>query len=365
MTGLDRYLLREIAISLVVGLGLFVVVLVFAQILAISDAITGLGISGADLMRALLYSMPPLLGLLLPASLLFATLLAVGRWSSDREILALSAAGISPYRLLRVPLALGLLLGGISAVSMAWGEAWGIRGLRSLMSRSAQRSLASGVRPGEFHEWLPGVTFRAQRTQGELMYDVMFADLRNVRRPLVVSAREGTVKVGERARDIVFDLRDGAMVLRDRESAQRRVVHFEQSLYRLDVDQLVGNKAHSLSRVQEKTLSELFLESRTHPNLATRAHYTVVLHRRFAIPLATLIFALLAVALSLGGSGAARSRGFLLSAVIVGGYYYVGRAAELAARAGNFDPILAAWLPNAIGAALAAPLLWRLRRRAV
>lgn len=364
MTTLDRYLLREITVPLLVGLGLFVVVLVFAQVLTISDAITGLGISGSDLIQALIYSMPPLLGLLLPVSLLFATLLAVGRWSGDREIIALCAGGVSPYRLLRIPLMLGVILGLGSALSMGWGEAWGIRGLRSLMSKSAQRALASGVRPGEFHEWLPGVTFMARRTEGGLMKEVVFADLRNEARPLVVSAREGTVKVGDRARDIIFDLRDGAMVLRDRGSERHRIVRFEQSLYRLDVKQLVGNKGHSLSRVQEKSLLELAEQSKTHPDPSTRAHYTVVMHRRFAIPLATLIFATLAVPLALGSSGAARARGFLLSAVIVAGYYYVGRAAELAARAGNLDPVLAAWLPDLVGVALAVPMLIRFRRRA-
>lgn len=365
MTTLDRYLLREIAVPLLVGLGLFVVVLVFAQVLTISDAITGLGISGADLLMALTYSLPPLLGLLLPVSLLFATLLAIGRWSTDRELIAMSASGVSPYRLLRVPIAMALILGAVSAVSMAWGEAWGIRGLRNLMSKSAQRALASGVRPGEFHEWLPGVTFMARDTREGQMQEVIFADLRDPERPLVVAAKEGTVKVGEEARDIVFDLRDGAIVLRNKDDSGQRIVHFEQSLYRLDVARLVGNKGKNLSRVQEKSLAELAHESRTDPDPSKRAQYTVVMHRRFAIPMATLVFAVLAVPLAAGGGGAARARGFLMSAVLVGGYYYVGRVAELAARAGNFDPVLAAWLPNGVGVVLGAVLLVRLRWRAV
>ncbi|MEO1482735.1 MAG: LptF/LptG family permease [Myxococcota bacterium] len=364
MSTLDRYLLREIAIPLLVGLGLFVVVLVFAQLLAISDAITGLGISGPDLLRALAYSLPPLLGLLLPVSLLFATLLAIGRWSGDRELTALAAGGVSPYLLLRVPVAMALLLGAISAVSMGWGEAWGIRGLRNLMSKSAQRALASGVRPGEFHEWLPGVTFLAEETVDGKMKGVVFADLRDKDRPLVVSARSGTVKVGERARDIVFDLEDGSLVVRDDENESRRVVRFETSLYRLDVDRLVANKGKSLSRVQEKSLSELARDAREDPDPARRAQYTVVMHRRFAIPMATLIFAVLAVPLAVGSSGAARARGFLVSAGLVGGYYYVGRVAELAARAGNFDAVLAAWLPNLIGVVMAVVLLVRFRKTA-
>ena len=78
------------------------------------------------------------------------------------EVIGLCSGGVSPYRLLRVPFLVGCLLASISVFALVWGEPWGIRGLRQLMSRSAQRALAGGVRIGEFNEWVPGVTFLAQ-----------------------------------------------------------------------------------------------------------------------------------------------------------------------------------------------------------
>lgn len=365
MTTLDRYLLREITIPLIVGLGLFLVVLVFAQILQISDAVTGLGISGSDMLQALAYSLPPLLGLLLPVSMLFATLLAIGRLSSDREVVAMCAAGLSPYGLLRVPLGVGLVLCLGSGIAMAYGESWGIKGLRDLMSRSAQRTLAAGVRPGEFHEWLPGVTFTSGARVDGVMQDVIFSDERDPEKPIFVSAKRGAVLEGERARDLVFDLRDGTIVVRERDGGARRIVHFERTLYRLDVHGLIGNKGKTLSPVQELDLATLIEEKETHPKANRRAHLEVVLHRRFAIPLATLIFAMLAVPLACSRTGGARARGFLYSAALVGAYYYVGRVAELMARAGKFNPVLAAWLPNAAALVAMSVLLWRFRRRAV
>ncbi len=363
---LDRYLLREISLPFAVGIGLFFVIVAFGQVLQVSDSVTGLGVGAAEILQALMFSLPPLMGLLIPASCLFATLLAVGRISSDREVVAMSATGISPYVLLRVPLLVGMVLALVSGVFLVVGEPWGVRGLRDLMARSAQRALASGVRTGEFNQWVPGVTFFAKEKRGEELQEVVFADQRDAARPLVISARRGKILSGQKARDLVFDLEDGVVVVEHKENSQHRVMKFARSHYRLDVGKLVNNKAKTLQTVQEKELSTLWAEAHDRERLAKeRALSMIVFNRKLALPLATVIFSLLAVVLGCKRGGGARARGFLYSAGIIGGYYYIGRAAELSARAGSLSPVLAAWLPNLIGAVALLVLLLRLRRSAI
>ena len=362
----DRYLLREVALPLAIGIGLFFVVVAFGQVLQISDSVTGLGISGTEILQALMYSLPPLMGLLIPASCLFATLLGVGRMASDREVIAMSAGGVSPYSLLRVPLALGLVLAVAAGFCLVVGEPWGVRGLRDLMSRSAQRALAEGVRTGEFQQWVPGVTFVAKSKNGDDLKEVIFVDQRDTNRPIVISSRRGKVLSGAEARDLVFDLDDGVVLVEEKETGRYRVIHFERSHYRLDVGSLVSNKARTLQSVQEKDMPSLWHDARDPAQPAERrALFTVVFNRKLAVPLATIIFSLLAVPLACRAGGGARARGFLFSAGIIGGYYYLGRAAELAARAGNYNPVLAAWTPNLVGVVGLALLLLRLKRRAV
>ena len=365
MNTLDRYIFREIMMPFCVGLGLFFAVVSFAQVLRVSDSVTGLGITSSEILQALAYSFPPLLGLLIPVSCLFATLLGVGRLASDREIMGLCAGGVSPYRLLRVPLALGLLLAIASGTAMALGEPWGIRGLRALMSRSAQRALAGGVRIGEFNEWVPGVTFLATGRDGDELTQVVFADRRDPEQPVVMSARRGTIHAGDNAQDLVFRMRDGTILLSDKASRADRVIHFHESLYRLDVGKLVGQKSRNLSAVQEKDIPTLWRESHDAAVPRTdRAQYTVNLHRKFAVPLATAVFALLAVPLACRATGGARARGLLVSTGLVGGYYYLGRAVELAARDLRFNPVLAAWVPDLVGLVGLLVLLIRFRRSA-
>ena len=366
MKTIDRYLLREISIPFLVGMGLFFVVIAFGQVLKVSDSVTGIGISGVEILEALLYSLPPLVGILIPVSMLFATLLAVGRLANDREIIGLCAGGVSPYRLLRVPVAFSVVLAALAMYATMVGEPWGVKGLRDLMSRSAQRTLAQGVRVGEFNEWISGVVLlaRGKKTDGSLE-NILFADRRNPNTPVVISAKAGRVQMGHQSSDLIFQLEDGVILLETGRKDSSRVIDFERMFYRLDVNHLVGNKARTLMKVQEKSVSELIEGIQNLPDKSARALYTVILNRKAAIPLATIIFALLAVPMGCNRGGAARTRGFLISTILVGAYYYIGRAVELQARFSDFPPVLAAWVPNLLACIGVVFLLKRFKRSAI
>jgi lipopolysaccharide export system permease protein len=364
MSILDRYVLREIVVPFGVGLGLFFVVVAFGQVLKVSDSITGLGVTGSEVWQALMYSFPPLLGLLIPVSTLFSTLLGIGRLAADKEVIGLCAGGVSPYRLLRVPFVVGVMLALVAGVVTGFGEAWGVRGLRQLMAQSAQRTLAQGIEPGEFYEWLPGITFIADMRQADNLLNVVFADLRDPDQPVVVSSKSAVVQRGDSIGDIVFELKNGTILTVDAMGNTHQIFRFDTSQYLLDVTSLVGNKAKTLMPVQEKSIRQLWKDSSTTNNINDRALLLITLHRKFSIPLAALIFSLLAVPLACRSNSTARARGFLYSCGIVGAYYYVGRAAELSARSGGLNAVLAAWLPNLIGLVGMLILLMRFRRSA-
>ncbi|MEZ4273041.1 MAG: LptF/LptG family permease [Myxococcota bacterium] len=362
MTILDRYLLREIMQPFFVGLGLFFVVIAVEQVLRVSDSVTGFGISGGQILGAVAYSLPPVLGLLIPISLLFATLLAFGRLAGDQEILAMAAQGVGLLRLLRVPMFAGTVLGILCAVILVLGEPWGFGGLKSLMARGAQQALAKGVRPGEFNQWIPGVTFYAQERHGNILQGVLLADRRNASQPIIVSAKQGHMQIGEDSHEIVFDLQDGKMMLYERHANTHRVIDFQSSQYRLDVGRLVQRKIRAVDSAQSLTVSELRQRADDEEiSTSQRARYVTTLHRKFALPLATLIFALLAVPLSLHQRAGARAWGFLFSAAIVCAYYYLGRGFELAARSDGFSAALAPWMPDIVATIALSVLLYRSR----
>ena len=83
------------------------------------------------------------------------------------------------------------------------------------------------------------------------------------------------------------------------------------------------------------------------------------LYQRFTIPMASLIFALIGVPLGLQPTRNASSMGFALSVVIIFVYYAIMTLANAIGTGGLLEPMIAVWIPNAIGLVVGGFLIYR------
>ena len=86
------------------------------------------------------------------------------------------------------------------------------------------------------------------------------------------------------------------------------------------------------------------------------------LHQRFTIPLASLIFTLVGVPLGLQPNRNSSSAGFALSLIIIFVYYSLMTMAGAIAQSGAMEPAYAVWIPNLVGMAAGAWLMYRASR---
>lgn len=361
---LDSYLTRATLLPFFAGLGLFVVVTAFAEVLTFTDTTTGLGIGLADMAALVLFSMPPLLGVLLPISGLYATLLAVGSMAQNRELLALGQMGYSPWALLRVPVRLGMLLALVSAWALMVGEPWGIRCIRQKMAEGTTRALIESVKPGLFYDWVEGLTFWARSRDAQGLTGVLLADHRNPERPWVVSAARGSLTVGELPQELWVVLEEGRLLQEGSHLGDSQVLQFERGMWRIDVGAMVRQKLHRVSDSQELSMGRLRLEScAPHLSLDARVLRAFMWHRKLAVPVAALIFTVMAVPLGVSARNGHRVGGILVATLALAGYYHLGRFLELSARSGKFSGATAAWLPDVAAFLLCAMMLQRMERQ--
>jgi lipopolysaccharide export system permease protein len=97
----------------------------------------------------------------------------------------------------------------------------------------------------------------------------------------------------------------------------------------------------------------------------SKESYEIQLHRRLALPLSPLLFALVGVPLGLRRARGARSWGVLISVALVFVYYLLLSFGSFLADQGALPVSLAIWLPNFVFAVIAVPLLYRARRAEV
>ena len=107
---LDRYVFKELGPPFAIGVAVFTFFLVIDRIFQLTDLVITKNVPFALVMPLLAYMLPGFLALTLPMAVLVAVLLVGGRLAGDLEVAALKASGVSPLRLFRPFLAVGLVV---------------------------------------------------------------------------------------------------------------------------------------------------------------------------------------------------------------------------------------------------------------
>ena len=91
--------------------------------------------------------------------------------------------------------------------------------------------------------------------------------------------------------------------------------------------------------------------------------YLIEFHRRFALPTACLVLALVGIPLGLSSKKSGKSGGFVLTILLVFSYYIVSLVGVSLARQGRVSPWFGAWLADLVFLALGLFLLFRAEKR--
>jgi lipopolysaccharide export system permease protein len=342
---LSLYVTREVMSYTLIGLAAITVVMVARGIVRVLDYLIGAGFALEDLLRMVSLLATTLAIYALPVSFLFGVLLAIGRMASDLEITAMRACGVG-IRGLLAPIA---LLGALLSLSTLGLSLEGEPAARRAMSAAVRTLLVRGasVEAGAFSSVGDRTLYVDEREGANRLRGVLISDRTHPEHPFLVFA------------DVHIESSDA-----DDERYQR--LGFDRLEYRIDVAKLMGPILPA--RPREMTLAELrgvtarIAAGTTEGLRDPPSHYVANLERRYALPAAPALFALVGVPLGMQRKRGARSYGVILCALLAFGYYALVSFCESLSTEKGFPPRLAAWLPNLAYAAVGTILLVRARR---
>ena len=171
-------------------------------------------------------------------------------------------------------------------------------------------------------------------------------------------AREGRLLSDEATRRITLRFLDGSISESDVGDRRRfRQTYF--SLYdTLPVDSPLAAVAREEKPEKQLPLRELLAEAETMRRAGQiYAPYYVELHKRFALPMAALVFTVMAFPLGIRAQRSGRAVALALSFGIVVAYYILYSTMEGLALRGRLPAAIAVWIPNAILAVVGLALL--------
>jgi len=358
---LYRYLAREVLSAFLLGLVVFTGVLLMGRMLKLADMVVSKGVPLADLLLMIFYLLPNFAIITIPMSLLFAVLLAFSRLSGDSEIIAMKASGISLYKILPPVLAISLAAYLLTALTAVYALPACSTAFKQLLYHSIEGRLSLNLKEQVFNSDIPGLLIYISKNSGQsgILSGVMIQDERNPKEISTIFAETGSFDRDDTSKRITLHLHDGT-IHQSRPKDNYRLLGFAE--YDLAID-LAKTSADfdkneldmSLAEIRQNLKKGGFSKKFT-------TDMNLEIHRRFAMPFACFIFAIIAVPLGIQNRRSGKAAGFSLSIATLLVFYIFQSAGKSLAEKELLSYFMAAWLPNGIFLAAGAYLFMKTAR---
>jgi LPS export ABC transporter permease LptF/LPS export ABC transporter permease LptG len=358
---LDRYIVKELGPPFAIGVGVFTFFLVIDRIYQLTDLVITKNVPFALVMPLLLYMLPAFLALTLPMATLVAVLLVCGRLAGDLEVAALKASGVSPLRLFRPFLAAGIVVTLLIAWLTLMVGPWSSGAFQRQLFRILQSRASTGIKErtfsatfNQFVIYVDEVSPSQVRLKGLLV-----SDERNPEQSRIIVAREGRLLSDEATRRMTLRFLDGSISESDVGDRRRfRQTYFSLYDMSLPVDSPLTATSKDEKPEKQLPLRQLISEAdRLHREGQIATPYYVELHKRFALPMAALVFTLVGFPLGIRSHRGGRAVALGFSFGIVVSYYILYTSMEGFALRGRLPAGIAVWIPNAILALVGVAML--------
>ncbi|HEX8169514.1 MAG TPA: LPS export ABC transporter permease LptG [Thermoanaerobaculia bacterium] len=404
---LTRYILKEMFGPTALGFAFYTSIILMQKLFDMAGMIIRRSLSGAAVGKLLLYSLPHIIVLTVPMSLLFGILIAIGRLSSDSEIVAMRALGISTRTIYRPVFLFSLAIFLLNLYLINFVMPRGNQQFVALRADLTMSSAEKVIKPRVFYDqyenlmiYVNDVDPATGQWKGVFVADSRGEEARDPSTPQqmanhiatapqqedddaailsqrsgaqrVIIARTGNLSVIRPSKEIWMNLSGAETHIWDPRRPDR-YDHTRNESQRIRLPDIGGDfSSNQLARsLREMNLRELIEEERT---LRTSKHTEdafarnlarVEIHKKFAIPFACIAFGVLGLPLGITNRRGGKSSGFSLSIAIILFYYVMMNNGEHLAATGKVSPAVGMWSANAILLILGMFLLTRANRDAV
>jgi lipopolysaccharide export system permease protein len=382
---INRYIISEFLFSFFIAFLFFFFIFFVNQLLLLAEEILAKRVTLGKVARLILYSLPAILAFTFPFSSLLGALMAIGRLSSDREIIALRASGVSHRRIFLPVLLLGILFSGISFFTNDYLLPRGTVSFSRLYRDILYSNPALELEPYSIKRY-QDIVISTGRIEGTTIFDLLLIDTDKEGNHRIITASEALLKKDKHDQGtITLQLKQvfghtvkEARGAYDYFSAASMDYSILLSSFSFNITNLTPREMSAgavwkdIRKMEigfavrknewEKTLeekSELYREDPS-PSLElalkrlqnnppfdrTLQLYRIEFHKKVAIPFGCLAFMFFAFPAGLIPKRSGRMAGFGLGLLIALFYWALLFAGQTLGLRFQFSPLLSMWIPN-------------------
>jgi len=340
---LDRYIVKEVMSFVALAVAALTIMLVMQTLFELTDMLINKKVPWQYIVKLLAYRLPAFLVVTFPISLLASSELAIGRLSTDGEITAMRAGGISLRRIMipfvTAAFAISILAFAINDYIVPEANHISQNIIREIVLKKGPPNIRRNV----FFRDAENRYFYINRLdeQNMIMQDIMIYEMTRERFPRMITAKSGKWVVD------TWKLENGTIYNYDEEGK----ITYEMSFTNMDI-------------IVKEDLQKFFKNQRTPQEMSSKElkqqidilqqagadtkNFEVDFYMKYSIPFSGLIFVLLGVPLGLRVKRGNKATGVILSIVFVLLYYLLLSTTRSMGRGDMLIPFLAAWLPNIV-----------------
>lgn len=342
---LHRYIFKETAVPFLLGMAVFTFVLLMGRLLKLAEMVFAKGVPLADVGRLVLYMLPSFFLVTIPMAFLLAVLLAFGRLSADSEITAIKAGGMGVGSLLPPILTFATLAFLATTFVTVYALPWGNSSFKKFLYEVVETRAATSIREKVFNDDFPGLVIYVD-DYDQASHDISGILIQDERTPdehATIFASAGKIAASPETKNIRLHLEDGS-IHREIPNDGYRFVEFAS--YDLNIN-LQQQTKRDYRDEQDMTLRELlsFLRTPQEESKILR-DARIELQKRFALPFACFVFAVIGVPLGIHNQRAGRAGGFSAGIFLLLAYYILMSAAKTISEKEFLPAVVAMWLPN-------------------
>ena len=379
---LTRYILKEVSSHALLGVLLFTFIIFMRDLGRLLELVVRNSAPLPSVAEIFLYTLPTTFMITLPMGVLVGILIGLSRMAADSEVTAVRASGMGAGMFVRVVSMFAIaawMLGMVNSIYVAPRAA---RALSALQDRLKASQASFEIQPRVFYEEFRDHVLYVQDaipSKGQSLWrGVFLADVSDPASPRITLAERGAL-LSESPEKIRFHLEDGTQQeLIPKSKDQYSITTFEATDLPVEVPTSADRGFRDLQPVAELSLHGLLrnaareraaaaVSAKTDPGTSSyeylkARYYEIEFHRRFGLPAACLVLALVGIPLGLSAHKGGRSAGFVLTIVLVFVYYLFSLIGVSLARQGKISPWFGVWAGNIFFFLCGLFLLWRVDR---
>lgn len=376
---LDRHIFANVAVTCVASVGLFAFVLMIGNVLKdlLGPALAG-QLEFTTLLRLVALLIPFVVSYALPMGMLTGVLLVLGRMSSDRELTAIRASGVSVAGISAPIFFFALLCTALSlAVNFQFMPAARVA-FKQEFAQALRRDPMSFIVAKTFIRDFPGVVLYVGEKKGDTtLRDFWLWEVdAQGRVKRLARADVGHLRYDEAANKLVLTLEHAQAEQRDEKDPEnfatvRSAAAWERATFDLPLDRVTGFQSFN-TKLKDFTYAQLQAEWRRLGRVAAgetpearekreraRMRVQITIHEKASMAFSVLSFALLAVPLGIKVSRKETSANLGIALALAMGYYFATVVAGWFDKYPELRPDLMMWVPNLAFQALG---IWMFRK---